>query len=357
MSLAAATAGTEGGGLLVIAESIAGRPVAQVYELLGIGRRLAAESGASVDAVVMGDPSVDVASALFAAGADRVFALDGKDCADLYQSDVWLTGLQEIVQNAAPRLILAGHTSLGGDLAPRLAFRHQFAIATGCEQIALLDNEVQATRPCYGHKAREVVGLRTTPSVVTVRAKCGEPLEPNPARAGQVLTVALPRMEGQTPPRIVARQVEKAGEGPSLENAQVVIAGGRGLGGPEGFQPLLRLAEVLEGAVGASRVACDLGWCPRSWQIGLTGKTVTPDLYVAVGISGASHHMAGCGNAKNIVAINSDADAGIFKDARYGIVGDFRELIPALVDELLRRKKSGTGNHSEASTSRKAAYN
>jgi len=356
MSLAT-TVGTEGGGLLVIAESVAGHPLAQAYELLGMGRRLVADSGASVDAVVMGNPSVDVASALLAAGADRVFALDGQDCADLYQSDVWLSGLQEVLQKAAPRLILAGHTSLGGDLAPRLAFRHKLAIATGCEQIAFLDNEVEATRPCFGHKAREVVGLRTTPSVVTLRAKCGDPLEPNPARAGQVLTVALPRMEGQTPPRIVARQVETAGEGPNLENAQVVIAGGRGLGGPEGFQPLVRLAEVLEGAVGASRVACDLGWCPRSWQIGLTGKTVTPDLYVAVGISGASHHMAGCGNSRNIVAINSDPEAGIFKDARYGIVGDFRELVPALVDELLRRKASGTGNESEASASRRAVFN
>ena len=112
------------------------------------------------------------------------------------------------------------------------------------------------------------------------------------------------------------------------------MAGGRGLEGPEGFRVLENLAHVLGAAVGSSRVPCDLGWCPHSWQIGLTGKTVTPDLYFAVGISGAGHHMAGCGNAKTIVAINTDPEAAIFRDARYGIVGDYRKIVPALVDAL-----------------------
>lgn len=325
--------------VLVIAEGIEGRPVPQVLELLGMARRLLPGSDGSVDAVVMGVPAPHVLADLFAGGADRVFALDGKDTAQSYQSDIWLAGLHEVVQKTAARLILAGHTSLGADLAPRLAFRLKLAIAMGCERLVLVDDEVEATRPCFGHKAREVVALRTRPSVATVRAKSSEPLQPDNGRRGEMLTVSLTRVRDRVPPRIVARQLDAAGEGMGLEKAQVVIAGGRGLGGPEGFEPLLRLAEALDGAVGASRVACDLGWCPRSWQIGLTGKTVTPNLYVAVGISGASHHMAGCGNSKNIIAINSDPEAGIFKDARFGVVGDFRELVPALVEELVRRKE------------------
>ena len=113
-----------------------------------------------------------------------------------------------------------------------------------------------------------------------------------------------------------------------------MVAGGRGLGGSEGFSELTKLAETLGGAVGASRVACDLGWCPRSWQIGLTGKTVTPDLYIAIGISGASHHMAGCGNSGAILAINNDPEAAIFKDARFGVVGDYKEIVPAMIKQL-----------------------
>jgi electron transfer flavoprotein alpha subunit len=133
--------------------------------------------------------------------------------------------------------------------------------------------------------------------------------------------------------RVIERRQEN-NEGVRLEDAKVVVAGGRGLEGAEGFRVLQTLADALGAAVGASRVPCDLGWCPRSWQIGLTGKTVTPDLYIAVGISGAGHHLAGCGNAKAIVAVNTDAGAAIFKEARYGIVGDYREVVPALVEAL-----------------------
>ena len=137
---------------------------------------------------------------------------------------------------------------------------------------------------------------------------------------------------------MIERRQEDAGASARLENANVVVAGGRGLGGPEGFGVLEQLASVLGGAVGASRVACDLGWCPPSWQIGLTGKTVTPELYIAVGISGASHHMAGCGNSKTILAINSDPEAAIFKEARFGVVGDYKEIVPALADEIAKRR-------------------
>jgi electron transfer flavoprotein alpha subunit len=133
--------------------------------------------------------------------------------------------------------------------------------------------------------------------------------------------------------QLLGRTLE-APDGVRLEDARVVVAGGRGLEGPEGFDVLQELAGELGGAVGSSRVPCDLGWCPHSWQIGLTGKTVTPELYIAVGISGAGHHMAGCGNAKVIIAINTDPEAAIFQDAHYGVVGDYREVVPALLGRL-----------------------
>ncbi|MCZ7600160.1 MAG: electron transfer flavoprotein subunit alpha/FixB family protein [Gammaproteobacteria bacterium] len=143
--------------------------------------------------------------------------------------------------------------------------------------------------------------------------------------------------------RLVSRVAEEA-EDDRLETARIIIAGGRGPGGPEGFKLLEELASSVGGAVGASRVACDLGWCPHSRQIGMSGKTVTPDLYVAVGISGASHHMAGCGTAKAILAINSDPDAAIFREARFGIVSDYKLIIPALIEALTEGDPCGVGN-------------
>jgi electron transfer flavoprotein alpha subunit len=244
--------------------------------------------------------------------------------------------METALANTQPAAILAGHTALGADLAPRLAFRLKVGIATACERVTIGDGTVRATRPCYGNKAREVLALAASPAIVTVRARMYEPLTPDAARRGEVVELAAP--SGAAPAtRVIERRQEDAGTSARLESANVIVAGGRGLGGPEGFAVLEHLASVLGGAVGASRVACDLGWCPPSWQIGLTGKTVTPDLYIAVGISGASHHMAGCGNSKTILAINSDPEAAIFREARFGVVGDYREIVPALAEAIAKR--------------------
>ena len=202
-------------------------------------------------------------------------------------------------------------------------------------EVALSAGRLTLTRPCYGGNAREVVALITVPAIATVRPGCYDVLAFDASRSGTVEQVQPERDAPAIRTRIVARKLDAA-DGMRLEDAKVIVAGGRGLNGADGFRVLAKLARALGGSVGASRVPCDLGWCPRSWQIGLTGRTVTPELYIAVGISGAGHHMAGCGNAKAIVAVNTDPEAAIFRDARYGVVGGYQQFIPAFISEVER---------------------
>lgn len=329
---------------MIVAEAVNGTPIALVFELLGLGRRLASQTAGDVCVVTLGEPAPEATASLIAHGADRIFVLPDAGAAEDYQSDAWLARMNAPLARTSPRVVLIGHTPMGADLAPRLAFRLKSAIATGCEKLAIDNGTLLATRPCFGNKAREVLSLHGRHSIATIRGKTQERPDPDPARRGEVVKLDAPPAAGAAPSKVVARQQEDAADGARLENASIVVAGGRGLGGPEGFKVLEELASVLGGAVGASRVACDLGWCPHSWQIGLTGKTVTPELYIAVGISGASHHLAGCGNAKAILAINSDPEAAIFKDARFGVVGDYKEIVPLLKDEIARWKEAAANS-------------
>ena len=324
-------------GILVIGELMNGAPLPIVAELVALARQVIGAGSGPTSVLVVGSLSASTRAELIAAGADRIYAAPAND-ESFYESDVWLEAIRRTLKVFAPRLILAGHSPLGAELAPRLAVELDLAIATGCEEVSEADGEIIATRPCFGHKAREVVALRTRPAIATVRARSADPCRPDPNRVGEVVMIAMDGFDTSLVPRVTARSREDQSQGMSLERAKVVVAGGRGLGGPEGFAELAKLAGALGGAVGASRVACDLGWCPHSWQIGLTGKTVTPQLYIAVGISGASHHMAGCGNSGAILAINSDPEAAIFKEARFGAVGDYRQIIPAMVKELVDLK-------------------
>ena len=310
---------------LVIAEARGGAASPLTRELLGLARGLAP---AGVVAAVLFAEDDGPAADLVAHGADRVYFASAVDAE--YDSDNWLPHVERIARELAPAAILAGHTPTGADLAPRLAFRLESAVATGCVGVSSDSGRLLFTRACYGGNARETLSFLGGPAVATVKAGVGTP-HADSTRTGEIVRVEplpiAPRV------RLIARERDAA-SGKSLEDAKVIVAGGRGLEGPEGFAVLEALADALGGAVGSSRVPCDLGWCPHSWQIGLTGKTVTPDLYFAVGISGAGHHMAGCGNAKTIIAINTDPEAAIFREARYGIVGDYREVVPALVQAL-----------------------
>ena len=320
-------------GVLILGEVVGDAPLAIVPEMIALAKQVTSGSGGPVCVLLVGDVKQATVSGLISAGADRVYvAPSGPQ--NLYDSELWLDAVGAVLAGFKPLAVMAGHTSLGADLAPRLALGCDLSIATGCENVAVENGTLLATRPCYGHKAREVLELRRLPAVVTVRARSAQPLEPEADRVGETVAVPVQYRDPATLPKVRFRTSEDRSDGPSLEQAKIVVAGGRGLGGPEGFDHLATLADTLGGAVGASRVACDLGWCPRSWQIGLTGKTVTPNLYIAIGISGASHHMAGCGNSGTILAINNDPDAEIFKDARFGVVGDYKEIVPALVQQL-----------------------
>lgn len=317
---------SQGSSILIVAEVRDGRGTPLTRELLGLARALD-PAGEVAAALIAAD--ADAAQDLITHGADRVFLFAHAD-AETYEGERWLGAAARIVREAAPRAVFAGHTPAGADLAPRLAFRLQSAVATGCLAVAVEDGGLLFTRACYGGNVRETIAIKSSPAVATVKSGVGI-AQADPARRGDIVRVDNTAVATRT--RVVAREREPASAN-NLEDASIIVAGGRGLEGPEGFRMLENLAHVLGGAVGASRVPCDLGWCPHSWQIGLTGKTVTPDLYFAVGISGAGHHMAGCGNAKTIVAINTDANAAIFKDARFGVVGDYRKLVPALIEAL-----------------------
>lgn len=322
--------------ILVVVETAGGRPVDLVFEMLGLARRLAGGRGGAVTAAVLGVGLDGIGEILVAHGADRVLVVDDAVFAD-YQADTWLPDLVRIVNDKAPAAVLVGHTVSGADLAPRLAFRLDSAVATGCEAVEIVNGRPHVTRPCFGGNAREVVSFTTAPAVATVRAKTQEAAEPEPGRTGDI-EFRRPILDASSVrTRIVGRERESV-RGVRLENADVVVAGGRGVGGPEGFGSLHELAGLLGGAVGASRVACDLGWCPPSYQIGLTGRTVAPELYLAIGISGAGQHMAGCGAARSVVSINSDPDAAIFGSSRFGVVGSCQEIVPALVEEIRKLK-------------------
>jgi electron transfer flavoprotein alpha subunit len=318
--------------VLVVAETMQGRLTGPACELLGLARRLADQSGGTVAAALLGSGGAAIVQELIARGADKMFVAEDPLLGE-YHADAWVPVLTRICRQIACDAVLICHNAVGADLAPRLAFRLGTAVATGCLEVALSAGRLALTRPCYGGNAREVVSFKTAPAVATVRPGCYDMLALDTRRRGTVEQVQPEFDASAIRTRIVARKRDAA-EGIRLEDAKVIVAGGRGLNGAEGFGVLAKLAHALGGAVGASRVPCDLGWCPRSWQIGLTGRTVTPELYIAVGISGAGHHMAGCGNAKAIVAVNTDPEAAIFRDARYGVVGDYQKFIPAFISEV-----------------------
>lgn len=299
-------------------------------ELLGAASRLAA--GGDVAVTLLGAAAAEAAAGAFAAGAGRAYvAADG--AYDEFRADQWTAAVGEAVGQSSADVVLMAQSSAGRDLGPRLAFGLDTAVGMDCVAVEDDGGTLTVTRPCYGGNANATYSFATSPAIATVRAKSQNPLPPQEGASGEV--VELPGA-GASRTEITGREMAVA-EGLQLQDAPIVVSGGRGLGGPEGFEVVEELASTIgvdKAAVGASRAACDLGWYPVSQQVGLTGKVVTPDLYVAIAISGASQHMAGCSGSKTIVAVNRDPEANIFKASRWGIVGDYKEVVPALIEAL-----------------------
>ena len=322
-------------GVLVFGEATEDGQLAPVTgELLGAAKSL----GGPVTCALLGGGVEGLAQGCVALGADKVIVVDDPLLKD-YQGDAYVPIAERVCKETDPAVVLFGQTMIGRDMAPRLAARLDTASAMDCVELSMDGDKLQATRPCYGGSARARYSINGTPQMATVRAKVYDPPALDESRQAEVVKQSADLSEDAIRARVVSRRKEEV-EGVRLEDAPVVVSGGRGLGGPEGFKPLEELAEVLGGAVGATRAVCDMGWYPVAAQVGLTGKVVTPDVYVAVGISGASQHMAGISQVKNIVAINKDREANIFQAARFGIVGDWKEVIPAFTEKV-RELKTG----------------
>ena len=312
---------------LIIGEIADGEASSSTLECAAAARLLGA---ARVTALLAGQDAAAAAPSAIAGGADAVLTVSSGPAAD-GEFDALVDAAQAAAARTSPAYVIGAKTLTGRDVMPRLAFRLGTALAADCSALALdADGRLLATRPTYGGNAEATVVCLGSPSVASLRPKSIDAPAPDASRTGDVEELAV---DASVRTRTLER-VEAASEGVRLEDARVVVSGGRGLGGPEPFAQLQQLADMLGGAVGASRAACDAGWVPSSYQVGLTGKTVTPDLYIAVGISGASQHMAGCGNAKTLIAINKDAGANIFKEARFGVAGDWKLALPAFMEQL-----------------------
>jgi electron transfer flavoprotein alpha subunit len=325
---------SEYSGVMIFGEAKEGRLAAVTTELLGCGRRLADELGQELSCLLVGSDIDSLAQEAVAFGADKVYVVSDP-LLEAYQADAYVLVAEKVARQVMPQILLAGQTSIGRDLAPRLAFRLGTALVTDCVELALdpASKLLLETKPVYGGNAQAVFTSESCPQMATVRAKAMSPLGRDDSRQGEVITVEADLAPSSIRTELVERVVEEA-EGMKLEDAEVVVAGGRGIGSVEGFRQLEELARILKGAVGASRPPCDNGWVPSAYQVGLTGKIIAPDLYLAIAISGASQHMTGCSGARTIVAINKDPEANIFQEASYGVVGDWKQILPALTAKI-----------------------
>ena len=310
--------------VLLVAESDESSSVAQpALQAIAAANRL---TDPEITMVIVGDlpPS---ASSL---PVGLVLSISKIDESDIGIYEQAITDICEIINRVNPDVVLFNKSDFGSLVGPRLAFRLGAVFASDCMEISNIEGSIVVTRPVFGGSALADFEVATSQSVITLRPGSfpASTETGNPSVEEFISDVTVDQRAS------VLDTVEESREGVRLEDANVIVSGGRGLGGPEPFSVLHDLANVLEGAVGASRAACDAGWIDHAYQVGLTGKSVTPDVYIAVGISGASQHMAGCSSSRAIIAINKDADSNIFKEARYGVVGDWEKVLPAFLSAV-----------------------
>lgn len=318
-------------GIFVYAEVRDGKVKKVALEILSAGRRFADQLGEELCAVLVGQDVSDLAPGLGAYGADRVYVLEGERLA-AYTTDGYAQVVADLLKKEEPSAFLLGCTIRGRDLAAQVAQKLNTGLVTDCTDIALENGQLVFTRPIYAGKAfMKVCCPEARPVMATIRPNVLSVAAPQEGRQAEVVRINADPGEVRQVIREVVRQTSTR---PELTEADIIVSGGRGMKGPENFKILEELADVLGAAVGASRAAVDAGWAPHNMQVGQTGKTVSPTIYIACGISGAIQHLAGMGSSKCIVAINKDPEANIFKVADYGIVADLFQAVPLLTEEF-----------------------
>jgi electron transfer flavoprotein alpha subunit len=321
-------------GVWVFAEQYGGEIKNVVFELLGQAQKLAGTLGTGVSAVLFGEGMEEAAAKLAAYGADQVYLVDHPGLKQ-YNDEVYAGIFAELIKRYRPEIILIGATAYGRSLAPRVASRLDTGLTADCTGLEI-DPETRMllqTRPAFGgNLMATIVCPRHRPQMATVRPRVMKALEPDPTRKAKIIK---PQISVPTPLRVKTLGVIKAAASTaSLAEAGVIVAAGKGMGDPKNLQLVEELARLLGAGIGATRAIVDAGWIGYSHQVGQTGKTVAPKVYIACGISGAIQHLAGMSSADVIIAINNDPEANIFKIAHYGIVGNCLEVIPALIKEL-----------------------
>jgi electron transfer flavoprotein alpha subunit len=317
-------------------------------ELISAGKGIANDLGGSLSATILGSAADNWNAACAGYGVDTIYQAAG-DPLPGYQPDLYAAALKQIYDFAQPDLVLLPSTTYGLEITPIFSYRIGASATLDCIGLKgdASTGSITITKPVYGGKANSELVAKSAPVVIAMRMRSVTPASPGADRTAEVVTVSLTVDPARARTKIVERFTDETGAA-KLEDARIIVSGGRGLGGPEAFADLTVLANMLGGTVGASRAACDQGWVPASLQIGQTGKKVAPDLYLAVGISGASQHMVGIAGARHIVAINKDAKAPIFQMATCGVIDDFKSFLPQFTAALrgYQEKSKGTSHGS-----------
>ncbi|HEY2592292.1 MAG TPA: electron transfer flavoprotein subunit alpha/FixB family protein [Chloroflexota bacterium] len=318
-------------GVLLIAVAVGDQLSPTTAELAGEAVRLSADLGGPVSALLAGKNVQGLAASLGGLGVDRVLAADSQSPEP--PSPEWLVkAAEQAARQTSPAAVLLTHGGGGRDLGPSLAYRLDTGIVTDAIALRVEGGQLVITKPVFGGSAIAEFSVSTTPAVVTLRPRAFEAPESPTAKDAQVEVISPADTNDAI--EVIEEVREQATSGPRLKDAKVIVSGGRGLGGPENWHYVDELAEVLGAATGATRAVTDAGWVAPTLQVGLTGTTVAPDLYITIGISGAVQHIAGISGARNVVAINRDGDANIFKYARFGVVGDWKQIVPAFTQRL-----------------------
>jgi electron transfer flavoprotein alpha subunit len=322
-------------GVLIVCELQNGKIKKTSREALTIGRKIAEAAGGELAAFTAGSGAAGAAEEAGKFGAKKLYAVTDAQL-DVYTTEPYTAALKQVLDQAQPSVVLFGGTSNGRDLAPRIAARVNAGVASDVDRLEWTDGKLRARRPVYSGKAFATVDVVSTPAMATTRPNAFPPEETG-AGAAEVVNVSYQPAESKS--KLIETKTPEAGE-LSIAEADIIVSGGRGLKEAANFSYIRDLAHAIGGAVGASRATVDAGWIDHQHQVGQTGRVVSPNLYIAAGISGAIQHLAGMSSSKHIVAINKDPEAPIFRVADLGVVGDLFQIVPALTEEV-KQAKSG----------------